>query len=380
MYSNLEIEKFKEKEFERRERELVNAVPQQLSFTNNIMNKLHIVYVMTWTGICGGSKIILEHANKLTDRGHNITIITHDNKPNWFPLNSKVEFIQVPWGEVLGEKIPNCDLIITTYWREIYECIEQKKAPVVYFEQGDYHLFELEKLEERKFNFIKKQFETVQFIYTVSNFAKEKIKTIYNKEAEVIPNAVNNDIFFAEKNKIKNKNINIALIGSEDSEFKRIKNILEAIRKLQNEGYKIDINWITPTKPKNNDINAIVNPPQKTIGDVLRKSDIFICASIYESFCLPVLEAMSCGTSVITTNNGGNMDFVKENENALIIEKDNIEDICDKIKILYKDEKLREMLSKKAVETSKEYSWDKTINKIEKYYKTIARYKVIEGK
>ncbi len=38
---------------------------------------LKITYVMTWTGICGGSKIILQHANRLVEKGHKITIISH---------------------------------------------------------------------------------------------------------------------------------------------------------------------------------------------------------------------------------------------------------------------------------------------------------------
>ena len=380
MYSSQEIADFKQKEFEQRETRLQNAIPQELIKTNNIKEKMHITYVMTWTGICGGSKIILEHANKLTERGHKITLISHDIRPDWFPLSEDVEFIQVPWGQVLCEKIPKCDLIITTYWREIYESIEQKIAPVIYFEQGDFHLFDLEKLEKRKFEYIKKQFETVQFIYTVSNFASKKIKEIYNKESIVIPNAVDSNIFYYDNTIKDNKVINIAIIGSEKSEFKRINNIIQAINKVKEEGYKINLNWITPNEPTKNKINAIVNPQQKVIGDTLRKSDIYICASMYESFCLPVLEAMTCGTAVITTNNGGNMDFVKENENALLIEKDNIEDICNKIKLLIDNKGLREKVSNNAIATSKMYSWDRTIGEIEDYYKEVARYKVLEGK
>ena len=380
MYSSQEIADFKQKEFEQREIRLQNAIPQELIKTNNIKEKMHITYVMTWTGICGGSKIILEHANKLTERGHKITLISHDIRPDWFPLSEDVEFIQVPWGQVLCEKIPKCDLIITTYWREIYESIEQKIAPVIYFEQGDFHLFDLEKLEKRKFEYIKKQFETVQFIYTVSNFASKKIKEIYNKESIVIPNAVDSNIFYYDNTIKDNKVINITIIGSEKSEFKRINNIIQAINKVKEEGYKINLNWITPNEPTKNKINAIVNPQQKVIGDTLRKSDIYICASMYESFCLPVLEAMTCGAAVITTNNGGNMDFVKENENALLIEKDNIDDICNKIKLLIDDKDLREKISNNAITTSKMYSWKRTIGEIEEYYREVARYKVLEGK
>lgn len=364
-------------EFDKREERLKNAKKQKLICKNRKKRKLNITYVMTWTGVCGGSKIILEHANRLTERDHKVTLISHDEKPKWFKLNEKVDFIQVPWNEVLCEEIPkNTDIIIATYWREIYECVEQKIAPVIYFEQGDYHLFDLEKLDDRTFNYIEKQLKTINFIYTVSNFAKEKLKEIYNVESIVIPNAVDNNVFYYEKH-TKNDVSNITLIGSEEATFKRIQNILDAIKIIEKKGYKIKLNWITPTVPKKNtDISAIVNPPQMLIGDTLRKTDIYICASMYESFCLPVLEAMTCGAAIVTTNNGGNMDFVEDEKNALIIEKDNIDDIVEKIERLLNNENLKQYLIKNGVEESARYSWDITINKIEEYYQEIANYEV----
>lgn len=377
MYSSEELKYLKEKEFEKREKRLEKSIPQKLKYQKELKkDKLHITYVMTWTGVCGGTKIILEHANRLTERGHKITLISHDVKPTWFPINTNIQFIQVPWTEVLCKSIPKCDLIVATYWREIYECIEQKIAPVIYFEQGDFHLFDMQALDERTYKYIKKQLENVQFVYTVSSFAKEKMKSIYNKESKVIPNAVDKKIFYHNNNKRKHKNTYITIIGAQQSEFKHINDILEAIKILRKEGYKINLNWITPVKPEKTRLKAIINPPQIEIANSLRKSDIYVCASMYESFCLPVLEAMTCGAAVITTNNGGNADFVKDHENALIIQKENINDICEKIKILINNTKLRNKIAKNGIETSKRYSWDKVIDEIEEYYKEVSKYKV----
>lgn len=170
------IQYYREKEFEQREERLRNAKKQQLHYVQKDKKTLNITYVMTWTGVCGGSKIILEHANKLSNRGHKITLISHDTRPDWFPLEKKVQFIQVPWEEILCEQIPKeTDVIVATYWREIYECVEQRIAPVVYFEQGDFHLFDLEKLDKRTYDYINKQLKTINFIYTVSSFAKKKL-------------------------------------------------------------------------------------------------------------------------------------------------------------------------------------------------------------
>lgn len=370
------IERLRKIEFAQREERLKNAIPQKLVYKTKDKKYLNITYVMTWTEVCGGSKIILEQANRLTLLGHNVNLISHFPKPNWFPLNEKIKFIQVPWEKVLCEDIPkNSDIIIATYWREIYECIEQKIAPVVYFEQGDFHLFDRKALDNRTFNYIYKQLQTVPYVFTVSSFAKEKLKEIYNKDSYVIPNAVDDNIFFYREHE-KNDIINITIIGAEQVEFKKIPLIIEAVNRAKKDGYKIKLNWITPTKPEKINEEAIINPKQIVIGDTLRKTDIYICASMYESFCLPVLEAMTCGAAIITTNNGGNMDFVRDNENALIIEKDNVEDICKKLKMLLDDEAKREAISAKGVETATEYSWKKTIEKLEKYYRNIAEYEV----
>lgn len=370
------IEKLREIEFAQREGRLKNAIPQKLKYNPKNKKILNITYVMTWTEVCGGSKIILEQANRLTLLGHSVNLISHFPKPLWFPLNEKIKFIQVPWEKVLCEDIPkNSDIIVATYWREIYECIEQKIAPVVYFEQGDFHLFDSTSLDDRTFNYINKQLQTVPYVLTVSSFAKEKLKEIYNKESDVIPNAVDDKIFFYKEHK-ENDIINITIIGAEQVEFKKIPLIIEAVNRVKKDGYKVKLNWITPVKPDKIKEEAIINPKQIVIGDTLRNTDIYICASMYESFCLPVLEAMTCGAAIITTNNGGNMDFVKDNENALIIEKNNVEDIYKKLKILLEDRTKRKAISAVGVETAKEYSWEKTIEKLERYYRKIAEYEV----
>ena len=331
---------------------------------------------MTSTEVCGVSKIILQQANRLIKMGYKVSIISHFPRPTWFPLEEAIDFTQVPWDTILCSAIKKCDVIVVTYWRELYEAIEQKIAPVVYFEQGDYHLFDLENLDDRTKSFIQKQFNVTKFVYTVSSYAASQIKNIYKHEAQIIPNAVNEEIFFFEPHK-SNEKIEITIIGAEDVEFKRIENILKAVRIVRQKGYDINLNWISPTMPHINKEAVIVNPEQNVIGDTLRKTDIYVCASMYESFCLPILEAMTCGACVITTDNGGNMDFVKDNDNALLIEKDNIDDIVSKIEYLINNEDFRKQLALKGVEDSKKFSWDKTMKKVDEYYRKVADYEVL---
>jgi glycosyltransferase involved in cell wall biosynthesis len=228
--------------------------------------------------------------------------------------------------------------------------------------------------------YIQQQFAITNFIFTVSNYASTIIKKLFNKDATVIPNAVDERYFYDRETNHDSDEISIALIGDLASDFKCIGNILKAIDILVEEGYKIKTNWVSPVEPEGSNYLAVVNPKQIEIGNLLRASDIYICASMYESFCLPVLEAMSCRAAVITTNNGGVTDWVIDKHNALYIEKSNIQDIVLKVKTLIEDKKLRIKLANNGFGTSKKYHWDKTLDKLETYYHDIAQYRPKEVK
>lgn len=355
--------------------------PQTLEKKSSFSNALplNIVYLMIWTKVCGGSKIILEYANKIRQKGHNITIISYDKKPDWFNLDTNVNFIQVPSNKDWKDYIPDCDVIVATSWKCIYTAIESKKAPVAFFEQGGSHIFDVNNLTEKKKNVVHNRINLVHFIYTVSSYTKDKIKEVYGKEADVICNAVDSNIFFPRKiESLKEKEIiDITIIGSEDFKFKNIENILKAIRTLKKQYSNINLNWITQTPPIKNKETAIINPPQKEIGNILRKTDIYICNSEYESFGLPTLEAMTCGATVITTDTGGMRDFVKDGYNALITKKNDINDIIEKVRILIEDSNLRKMLSENGMQTAKKFNWDTSVSQIISYYYKIAEYKIM---
>ncbi len=85
---------------------------------------------------------------------------------------------------------------------------------------------------------------------------------------------------------------------------------------------------------------------------------------------------MTCGAAVVTTDNGGNRDFVRDNINALVVEKDNIKDLVEKIEKILNDRELKNSLIKNGVEVSKQYSWDNVMSRIQNYYQEIANYVV----
>ncbi|MHB8127884.1 MAG: glycosyltransferase family 4 protein [Mobilitalea sp.] len=377
----IDLKAFRETEFLRRELHLRDAKKQELFDTEDKHNQLHIVYVMTHVGICGGTKIILEHVNHLTRFKQRATIVSHFEKPTWFPLDKEVNYVQVPFEQELALGIPPCDVIVATYWREIYECIAREIAPVVYFEQGDYHLFAWQEVSQREKDYIFKQFQLVPYIYTVSQGASEQIKTNFGRESTIINNAIDNQVFYpgSRDNKDEKHEFTLMMIGSENNEFKRIGDIQEALSILSKSGYKLKIVWVTPDIPIHPIGSVFVNPEQSQIGSLLRSSDLFVSASLYESFSLPCLEAMASGCAVITTKNKGVEEYAVDGINCIMIAMNDPGDLAEKIIQVMESDSLANNLISEGINTASQYTWDNIIPQIIEYYQQIAGFRPIKS-
>ena len=98
----------------------------------------------------------------------------------------------------------------------------------------------------------------------------------------------------------------------------------------------------------------------------LQVMDIYCMTSLTETTCLSVLEAMSCGLAVISTEVGFIKSYIRNGFNGLFFEKQNQYHLAKDIQRLINDEQLRKTLGANARKTIVEqFSWDKTAQGIE---------------
>ncbi|MGK0289510.1 MAG: glycosyltransferase involved in cell wall biosynthesis [bacterium] len=95
----------------------------------------------------------------------------------------------------------------------------------------------------------------------------------------------------------------------------------------------------------------------------------FVYPSIYEGFGLPVLEAMSCGTPVITSQTSSLPEVA--GKVGTYVDPLSINSIKDAMISMLENEESRIELSQKVLEKSKEFSWKKTANLTEVVYKQL---------
>ncbi|WP_144180789.1 glycosyltransferase, partial [Pseudomonas sp. Kh14] len=74
-------------------------------------------------------------------------------------------------------------------------------------------------------------------------------------------------------------------------------------------------------------------------------ADVFVFPSLYEGFGLPPLEAMACGTPVITSNVSSLPEVV--GDAALLVSPENVEEIANAMVSIIEDTELKKKLTSK---------------------------------
>ncbi len=98
--------------------------------------------------------------------------------------------------------------------------------------------------------------------------------------------------------------------------------------------------------------------PNNELPPLYRNADLFVFASKYESFGIPVIEAMSCGAPVVTSTVSALPEVA--GGCALLADPYNVSDIAEKMKALMKDKPLREKMISGGLEHVKQFSWRRT--------------------
>jgi len=149
---------------------------------------------------------------------------------------------------------------------------------------------------------------------------------------------------------------------------KNIKTIIEAFinSKLLASGYELilagSLGW------KNKKLLKLIQstPGVKYIGYVDDKDkpalyklcELFIFPSLYEGFGLPVLEAMACGTPVITSNRSSLPEV--GGEAVCLVNPYNVEEIAEAMNNILKNKELIELMVVKLKTKAESFNWEKT--------------------
>ena len=110
--------------------------------------------------------------------------------------------------------------------------------------------------------------------------------------------------------------------------------------------------------------------PFDTLRVFYEAAEAFVFPSLYEGFGLPPLEAMACGTPVITSNLSSLPEAV--GDAAMTVNPENVFDIARGIREVLLDRNLRDELRRKGFEQIRRFSWQRTAEEVLETYQDVA--------
>jgi glycosyltransferase involved in cell wall biosynthesis len=111
--------------------------------------------------------------------------------------------------------------------------------------------------------------------------------------------------------------------------------------------------------------------PQETLAAFYHLARAFVFPSLYEGFGLPPLEAMACGTPVVTSNVSSLPEVA--GGAALLVDPYDTDAIAHGMVQAVTDETLRADLIKRGLERARSFSWTQSVRKIHDIYMEVAK-------
>lgn len=102
--------------------------------------------------------------------------------------------------------------------------------------------------------------------------------------------------------------------------------------------------------------------PELTLPSFYKGAIALLFPSLYEGFGLPVIEAMACGTPVITSNTTSLPEVA--GEAALLVNPESVEEIASAIRRLLTDSCLQEDLRTRGYTQAAKFTWERTSAKV----------------
>jgi len=106
--------------------------------------------------------------------------------------------------------------------------------------------------------------------------------------------------------------------------------------------------------------------PENDLVALYNGADLFVYPSLYEGFGLPVLEAMACGTPVITSTSGSLPEVA--GESAVFVDPNDTEALVNAIEQVLTDRDLRQRLVEQGLRHVSKFSWERAAREVLKIY------------
>lgn len=337
---------------------------------------MKIAFVLPQNIIGGGQISVYEHACRLQNSGHDVVIIYREYVKGrdeiWFP---EFGLKHLDWNDIDFSTI-HFDVMIATWWETFYDIFLFDANYYFYFTQDDERRF-YEDANSFKIRFCDLTYKFPDIgIITVPRWWKNVLHKEGNKHIGLAPSGFHETVFNPSK-RIANpdRKLRVLIEGPGEVWFRRVADSFKAVEGL--DGIEV---WFkargTYVDPAWKYDRVIFNCTTEELAELYAQCDVLLKMSEIEAFCLPNVEMMACGGTIITTDFTGHEEYSLPDVNSIVIPIRDTDAARKAVIKLRDDRALLAKLQANAYETAKGMTWTLQTQKFEKaLMELVATYK-----
>lgn len=201
-------------------------------------------------------------------------------------------------------------------------------------------------------------FKNLKVILLAETLYADVQKYVKREDVYICPNGIPETLHTEPKAKRHNKILRLLFL-SNLLESKGVIVLLNACQILKNQGYNFVCDFVGGETSEIDAQRFICEVEKRGLSDIiiyhgrkygeeketfLKCTDIFVFPTYYKNECFPLvlLEAMQYGVPCLSTCEGGIIDIIAEGKTGFIVEKQNAEELAERIELLIKNPQLLE--------------------------------------
>ncbi|HEX3583594.1 MAG TPA: glycosyltransferase [Thermoanaerobaculia bacterium] len=325
---------------------------------------MKIAYLLEDTDLAGGIRVCVAHGDVLTDRGHDVTLITKGSPLTWRRSRARWQHVE-RWEEVDAKSF---DFLIGTFWRTIPHAYALAPDRAIHFCQGYEGSF-------TAYQPFKAEIDAAYRIpipkITVSPHLVPICREFFD-DATCIGQIVDDDYFQPHTNSAAPRRV--LLVGPMQADFKGIDVGYAAVRRARARGASFDLirvsQWV-PADDEPSELAAEFHVALST-ADIVRliaSCDAYLAPSRHpEGFGLPAAEAMASGIPGVLSEIPSFLSWSETHDYALLAPEGDGTAMGDALVTLLGDAALRERVVRRGREVVEQFRAPITGERLERYF------------
>jgi phosphatidylinositol alpha-mannosyltransferase len=353
----------------------------------------------------GVQEVIRALYDGLTARGHDVVIITPQPHDPFADEGRRVIFL----GSAVDFKAPTttAQISMSVLTDEIDAMLEAQQFDVINFHEPGVPMLSRQilsrsravnvatfhaklpdtpvsrALQRATLPYTKPLLKHIDYFTAVSQAAAESLHSFAPKaDVHIVPNGINLNYFKPARNVVEQPNPTIFYIGRLERR-KGVKYLLRAFELLHKTMPEVRLviagDGVDREKLELTAHELHIAPFVHFMGyvdddtklELLRTSSLFCAPAIFgESFGVVLLEAMACGLVTVAGNNPGYSGVMTGLGSISLIDPKDTREFASRLELLLADTALRELWRKWALETVKQYDYERVVSQYEAAYKT----------